>query len=663
MINRLHGAYSALKKTLNIWLTPKHLRLLFLSVLLLLGYQNCGSGGGFQTLTDSDSASGFNNAASVETSSTNCMFNSQVIADGESVQAFKNGVENSGSMCVSESRLCSAGVLQGSYTFSSCGADQSSCQFNGQVLLNGASVTGFSLAILPYGGNCDSVTTMVKCSNGRVLPTTASGTCSVASPSPCSFNSVSTPSGGVSVGYTSNVVPYGTLCSSVAQSLTCTNGSWSQATQSLFGSCSVSAPLSCGFNGNNILHGQSVTAYLTDTVAAGQTCAGQTRICTNGILSGSNSYIFGICTPATAAPATCPFGTQTLASGATAIGYSTASVPFGAACSSAAISVSCNNGSILPTNASPTCSVNPASSCSFNGVSYASNSSVIAFTSPTVPNNVQCSSVSQNLTCTNGSWNPSSAGLYSSCSQLPAADCIFGGSTINNNNSVLAYSAASVSSPQTCASISESRSCRDGVLSGSFSFPTCTSSGSSKAIQIASITYGGGGAVATGSAFHLWGGCTYKVDSTFAIYKHNVTNQGLINNVSDVIEAVGYSSTAGAYLSVYGCQIEATTSYRSILDIQIKVPTGASFNPSHIKYKLTPTTKPTTIGNKLTTFKVLSKAPVLTSPEIYTLNFGLALAPVELTILNSAVDEGYFLQIYNDQTLLGTTSFNVKVNQ
>jgi len=43
----------------------------------------------------------------------------------------------------------------------------------------------------------------------------------------------------------------------------------------------------CSFNGNNVLHGSSITAYASSIVPYGSSCASQTRTCNDGSLSGS----------------------------------------------------------------------------------------------------------------------------------------------------------------------------------------------------------------------------------------------------------------------------------------------------------------------------------------------------------------------------------------
>lgn len=54
------------------------------------------------------------------------------------------------------------------------------------------------------------------------------------------------------------------------------------------------------FNGQTVQHGQSITAYLQSTDPAGDSCAPESRTCSNGVLSGSHTY--ATCQAASAAP-------------------------------------------------------------------------------------------------------------------------------------------------------------------------------------------------------------------------------------------------------------------------------------------------------------------------------------------------------------------------
>ncbi|MBI5456736.1 hypothetical protein HY969_03255 [Candidatus Kaiserbacteria bacterium] len=56
----------------------------------------------------------------------------------------------------------------------------------------------------------------------------------------------------------------------------------------------------------------------------------------------------------------------------------------------------------------------------------------------------------------------------------PPANCSFNGSTVNHGSSVTAYQAATVPYGQSCASQSQSRSCSNGTLSGTYQYESCT---------------------------------------------------------------------------------------------------------------------------------------------------------------------------------------------
>lgn len=70
--------------------------------------------------------------------------------------------------------------------------------------------------------------------------------------------------------------------------------------QAIFNFQSTAAPIpvpadqtSCDFGGQTVPSGQSIKAYQTSTVAFGSTCNFESRLCTNGVLSGN--YSFGAC--------------------------------------------------------------------------------------------------------------------------------------------------------------------------------------------------------------------------------------------------------------------------------------------------------------------------------------------------------------------------------
>jgi hypothetical protein len=92
----------------------------------------------------------------------------------------------------------------------------------------------------------------------------------------------------------------------------------------------VNPPSNCTFDGQTVAHGSSVTAYEAPVASP---CVSQTRVCSNGSLSGSYQY-------ASCVPATCTLDGVTVDDGESYTFYNTTSVPAGELCSSASYSLS-----------------------------------------------------------------------------------------------------------------------------------------------------------------------------------------------------------------------------------------------------------------------------------------------------------------------------------
>ncbi|MGR8980857.1 MAG: type IV pilus modification PilV family protein [Gammaproteobacteria bacterium] len=98
--------------------------------------------------------------------------------------------------------------------------------------------------------------------------------------------------------------------------------------------------------------------------------------------------------------------------------------------------------------------------------------SITAWQSETVPYGESCES--ETRTCTNGTLSGSF--LFDSCSIEAGADCQTPwGDTISHGNDVTAYQFATVNTDVNSATcVDETRSCDNGVLSGGFQYETCT---------------------------------------------------------------------------------------------------------------------------------------------------------------------------------------------
>ena len=141
-------------------------------LITVFAFQNCGKG--FETM---DSSLGKVNLAS--TSGGTCMFDGDVIANGDSVPAFQSSTATNS--CVSQNRVCTNGVLSGTYQYASCAVGQpASCLFNGMTIPNGGSIPAYAGTNLAYGQMCQGQTRV--CSSGALSGSYTYTSCTVAKP-------------------------------------------------------------------------------------------------------------------------------------------------------------------------------------------------------------------------------------------------------------------------------------------------------------------------------------------------------------------------------------------------------------------------------------------------------------------------------------------------
>ena len=107
--------------------------------------------------------------------------------------------------------------------------------------------------------------------------------------SACDFSGRKVLIGTSVVGYLSEVVPFGSECS--AETRICSEGVLNGVNS--YASCQVTPPSGCSFGEKDVAHGSSFTAYLSETVLFGESCQSEQRDCSDGTLSGS--YNFELC--------------------------------------------------------------------------------------------------------------------------------------------------------------------------------------------------------------------------------------------------------------------------------------------------------------------------------------------------------------------------------
>lgn len=385
-----------------------------------------------------------------------CQFNGAAVPSGQTVTAYLQSSVVSPASCQSEQRACLNGVLAGSYQFSSCQVNApASCEFNGRTVASGSSVIAFRDSAVPFGSSC--VQEVRTCTNGVLSGSFSRATCEVGQPASCMFNGQTVASGQSVTAYRNSSVAFGQTCAS--ESRQCVNGSLSGSFANP--TCVVDQPASCMFNGRTVAHGQAVNAFLNSTEAFGASCRMESRVCSNGRLSGS--YEYGSCN--VNAPASCVFNGQTIAHGASVNAYPASAVAFGSSCR--AESRTCSNGSLSGSAQFASCVVNQPRSCLFNGQTVAHGARVTAYQSSAVPFGSSCSSEAR--VCNDGSLGGSFQ--FGSCVVNQPASCLFNGKTVAHGSSIVGYKAASVKYPATCET--QTRSCSNGALSGTYAAGTC----------------------------------------------------------------------------------------------------------------------------------------------------------------------------------------------
>lgn len=323
-----------------------------LGVPLLFTFQNCSST--FQPITNQVAAGSSycvtnpTDPACLNPLPVQCHFNGQVLASGQTVEAFLNSTTPYGQACVKETRSCQNGILSGSYSFSNCTVEQpAACLFNGITIQHGQNVNAFLNSSVAFGGTCQNETR--SCINGSLSGTYNYATCTANAPAACSFNGHTIAHGQGVTAYTSSNVPYGATCT--PQTRTCYNGAFTGVGE--FGSCVVDQGAACLFNGQTLANGQSVTAFTAPSVSFGGACQAQTRICTNGSLSGDAAYA----SCSVGSPQSCLINGQTIPHGSSTTLYTR--IVVGATESCQAEARTCHNGALSGSATENSCFVTP----------------------------------------------------------------------------------------------------------------------------------------------------------------------------------------------------------------------------------------------------------------------------------------------------------------
>lgn len=215
-----------------------------------------------------------------------CLFNGVLIEHGRNVPAFQNSSSSSTSVCTSQLRQCTNGVLSGSYAFSSCTSTSNtlSCHFGGRTYAHAETATAYLNSNVPFGQIC--ISQVRQCLNGVMSGFYPQTACTPGTALNCQFNGRTLTSGETVTAFQTSTVPYGNTCGS--QIRTCRNGQLDGSYN--YSSCEPGAPKTCLFAGQTIASGETIKASLATVVAYDKTCSYVDRKCVNGELSGDANY-------------------------------------------------------------------------------------------------------------------------------------------------------------------------------------------------------------------------------------------------------------------------------------------------------------------------------------------------------------------------------------
>lgn len=243
-----------------------------------------------------------------------------------------------------------------------------------------------------------------------------------------------------------------------SENRTCENGSLSGSYPYAFCTPGEVAPGACLFAGRTIQNGDRVIAYLNGS----GTCEHEFRICNNGVLSGS--YPYSSCN-SESGQAHCLFNGQTIKHGAVVRAFQNSAVQQGQSCVDELRL--CKNGVLSGNYEYPFCAVDVPRTCLFNNANIPHNGEITAYEASTVPHGTTCRS--QTRRCNNGTMT----GTYkfSSCAVGAPAHCMFGHSAVVHGQNITTFEASTVPFGEECRS--QTRTCNNGTLTGSFMFPNC----------------------------------------------------------------------------------------------------------------------------------------------------------------------------------------------
>ena len=239
-----------------------------------------------RTCTGGTLSGSFTNASCSVTACLNCTLDGVTVNHGNSRTFYQSS--SPAGPCSGQNRTCTDGNLSGnsSYNKASCTAGCTGTPWGN--VAHGYSNTAYQASSVPCGSSCNSQTRT--CTSGSMDGSFTNTSCSMATCLNCTLDGVTVDHGDSRTFYQTSRA-CGQACTAIDQSRTCTNGALNGSASYSKASCPAESCASCTLDGITRNDGQSYTFYQSSRTC-GQACTAidQSRTCNNGTWSGNSSY-------------------------------------------------------------------------------------------------------------------------------------------------------------------------------------------------------------------------------------------------------------------------------------------------------------------------------------------------------------------------------------
>ncbi len=213
--------------------------------------------------------------------------------------------------------------------------------------------------------------------------------------------------------------------------------------------------------------------YVTANVSSGATVYPAATVTYSGTATGPGGT--ANCSRTVTVNRSCTFNGNTILHGATVTAYQASSVAYGNSCVSQ--TRTCADGTLSGTYAYASCTVGSPANCTLDGVTVPHGTSRTFYTQQTAPIGLTCSSgsVSQSRTCTSGVLSGTATYQYATCGCAPTYSCA-GNDIQYSNASCVTSTVATCTAPSFCTA--GQSTCQYNAMTFT-SFTATTTTGSS----------------------------------------------------------------------------------------------------------------------------------------------------------------------------------------